>query len=41
MLIAAPGDQMELKSCISLFRNPQPSYLRLDKSSNFKIHKKA
>ena len=41
MLIAAPGDQMELKSCMDyLFRNPQPSYLRLDKSSNFKIHKK-
>ena len=32
---------MELKSCMDyLFRNPQPSYLRLDKSSNFKIHKK-
>ncbi len=40
MLIAAPGDQMELRSCMDyLFKNPQPSYLRLDKSSNFKIHK--
>jgi len=39
MLIAAPGDVMELKGCMRyLVSNPQPSYLRLDKSSNFKIH---
>jgi transketolase len=41
MLIASPGDIMELKSCIEyLIKNPQPSYLRLDKSSNYQIHKK-
>jgi transketolase len=41
MLIAAPGDVMELKGCMRyLVSNPQPSYLRLDKSSNFKIHNK-
>jgi transketolase len=40
MLIASPGDIMELKACMKyLVSNPQPSYLRLDKSSNFKIHK--
>ena len=40
MLIASPGDLMELKACMRyLVSNPQPSYLRLDKSSNFKIHK--
>jgi transketolase len=38
-IIAAPGDTMEAKSCIRyLIKNPQPSYLRLDKSSNYKIH---
>ena len=41
MLIASPGDIMELKSCIEyLIKNPQPSYLRLDKSSNYQIHTK-
>lgn len=41
MLIASPGDVMELKSCIDyIIKNPQPSYLRLDKSSNYQIHKK-
>jgi transketolase len=41
MLIASPGDIMELKACIHyLLSNPQPSYLRLDKSSNYKIHNK-
>ena len=41
MLIASPGDIMELKSCIEyIIKNPQPSYLRLDKSSNYQIHKK-
>jgi transketolase len=40
MLIASPGDTMELKACMKyLVSKPQPSYLRLDKSSNFKIHK--
>jgi len=40
MLIASPGDVMELKACMRyLVSNPQPSYLRLDKNSNFKIHK--
>jgi transketolase len=39
MLIASPGDIMECKACIKyLIKNPQPSYLRLDKSSNYKIH---
>jgi transketolase len=39
MLIASPGDSMELRACVRyLVSNPQPSYLRLDKSSNFKIH---
>jgi transketolase len=39
MLIASPGDTMELKACIRyLISNPQPSYLRLDKNSTFKIH---
>tara|TARA_Y100000591_G_C21815267_1_gene690341 strand:- start:445 stop:1314 length:870 start_codon:yes stop_codon:yes gene_type:complete len=40
MLISSPGDDMELKSCMDyLIKNPQPSYLRLDKSLEFKIHK--
>jgi len=40
-IIAAPGDIMEVKSCMRyLIKNPQPSYLRLDKSSNYKIHEK-
>ena len=40
MLIASPGDKMELRACMNyLFKKPQPSYLRLDKSSNFQIHK--
>jgi transketolase len=39
MLIASPGDTMELKACVRyLISNPQPSYLRLDKNSNFQIH---
>ena len=41
MLIASPGDIMELKSCLEyIIKRPQPSYLRLDKSSNYQIHKK-
>jgi len=39
ILIASPGDTMELKACMHyLLSNPQPSYLRLDKSSNYKFH---
>jgi transketolase len=41
MLILSPGDIMELKSCMRyLIKNPQPSYLRLDKNYNYKIHTK-
>ena len=41
MTIAAPGDLMELRSCMDyLVDNPQPSYLRLEKSSNFSVHSK-
>ena len=41
MLIASPGDLMEMRACMRyLISNPQPSYLRLDKNSNFIIHKK-
>lgn len=41
ILIASPGDIMEMRACMKyLTNNPQPSYLRLDKSSNFIIHKK-
>jgi transketolase len=40
MIIASPGDLMELRSCMDyLVNNPQPSYLRLEKSSTFEIHK--
>jgi len=41
MLIVSPGDVMELRSCMKyLIKNPQPSYLRLDKNSKYKIHNK-
>ena len=41
MLIASPGDVMELRSCMDyLTKHPQPSYLRLEKSSIYQIHKK-
>jgi transketolase len=41
MLIASPGDVMECRACVKyLVKNPQPSYLRLDKSSSYKIHDK-
>ena len=41
MIIASPGDKTELIACINyLTNNPQPSYLRLEKSSNFQIHQK-
>lgn len=39
MLIAAPGDPMEVRACMRyLDRNPQPSYLRLGKSGEAIIH---
>lgn len=41
MLIASPGDSMECRACIKyIIKKPQPSYLRLDKSSDYKIHDK-
>lgn len=40
MLIAAPGDPMEVRGCIRyLLSNPQPSYLRLGKAGEENIHK--
>ena len=39
MLIASPGDPMEVSSCLDfLIKNPQPSYLRLGKSGEDCIH---
>jgi transketolase len=39
MLIAAPGDPMEVKACMRyLIENPQPSYLRLGKAGEKSIH---
>ena len=39
MLIAAPGDPMEVRSCIRyLVDNPQPSYLRLGKAGEKCLH---
>ncbi len=39
MLIAAPGDPMEVRACMRyLTHNPQPSYLRLGKSGERCIH---
>jgi transketolase len=41
ILIAAPGDPMEVRACIRyLINNPQPSYLRLGKSGERCIHTK-
>jgi transketolase len=41
MLIASPADIMEVRACVRyLIKKPQPSYLRLEKNSNFQIHKK-
>jgi transketolase len=41
MLIAAPGDIMELRACMRyLVSNPQPSYLRIDRSSDYTFHRK-
>ncbi len=40
MLIAAPGDPMEVRACMRyLINNPQPSYLRLGKAGEACIHK--
>jgi transketolase len=40
MLIAAPGDPMEVRACVRyLIDNPQPSYLRLAKAGEPCIHK--
>ena len=39
MLIASPGDPMEVSSCLDfLLKNPQPSYLRLGKSGEECFH---
>jgi transketolase len=39
MLIAAPGDPMEVRACMRyLTDNPQPSYLRLGKSGEKNMH---
>jgi transketolase len=39
MLIAAPGDPMEVRACLRyLVNNPQPSYLRLGKTGEPCIH---
>jgi len=40
MMIAAPGDPMEVRACLRyLIKNPQPSYLRLGKAGEPNIHK--
>lgn len=40
MLIASPGDPMEVRACLRyLVNNPQPSYLRLGKSGEPSFHK--
>lgn len=40
MLIAAPGDPMELRACMRyLIKNPQPSYLRIGKNGEACVHK--
>lgn len=39
MLIASPGDPVEVRACMRyLFENPQPSYLRLGKSGEKNLH---
>lgn len=39
MLIAAPGDPMEVRACLNyLVENPQPSYLRLGKTGEKSFH---
>ena len=40
MLIASPGDPMEVRACMRyLIENPQPSYLRLGKAGEQCLHK--
>jgi len=40
MLIAAPGDPMEVRACLRyLVANPQPSYLRIGKAGEPAIHR--
>ena len=42
MLIASPGDPLEVRSCVNyLVSNPGPSYLRLGKSGEHVFHKAA
>jgi len=39
MLIASPGDPMEVRACMRyLIKNPQPSYLRLGKAGEKNLH---
>lgn len=39
LLIAAPGDPAETRACLRyLVNNPQPSYLRLGKAGELKVH---
>jgi transketolase len=39
MLIASPGDPMEVRACMRfLINNPQPSYLRLTKAAEPSMH---
>ena len=41
MLIAAPGDPLEVRACTRyILKNPQPSYLRLAKAGERSIHEK-
>lgn len=41
MLIASPGDPMEVRGCMRfLISNPQPSYLRLGKAGELCVHDK-
>ena len=41
MMIASPGDDMEVRACMKyIVKNPQPSYLRLAKTKNKILHKK-
>ena len=41
MLIASPGDEMEIRACMKyIIKHPQPSYLRLANSKNLILHRK-
>ena len=41
MIIASPGDDMEVRACMKyIVKNSQPSYLRLAKTKNKILHKK-